>query len=284
MSTYKFDKTKLLEATGGGLDIILHYYPEADRKGSGKFPHFKTHGEATASSIILETDGFFMIKNFGGGDNLTPFDLVMQKEGLEFGDACKWIAATFGLEGQKTSFGHAEIRVEPATKGQKDGDYYFKYRNQLTELEKSTIGPLMDDKLALEFNLHSCDYFIQVKQYNNHKKYGNKLMQIITKSTEQYPILVFENEIKDKDGKPTGEKWQKIYQPLNVDKGYRFRYAGPKPKNYLFGLDLIEEYYEPLKSNINEHNKKQYEEEYGDNGENDPRADVIILAGGDRDC
>lgn len=287
MSEFKYDKTKLLEATNGGLDIILHFYPEADRKGSGKFPHFKTKDatEDHASAIIFKTrDGNYVIKHFGGGDNLTPFDLVMVELGLEFYDACKWIAATFDIEGMDNTFSSAVIEMKPATKKQKHGDYFFNYRPLLSEFELKILGPLVSNKTASEFNLFSCDWFIQIKQYaKDHKKYPGKKMQIITKSADNYPIFVFENDVLDADGKPTGEKWQKIYQPLNKDKGYRFRYAGKKPENYLFGKDLIAEYYEPLKKGLNEFNKKEYEAEYGEGGDLDPRADFILIAGGDRD-
>lgn len=283
MSTYKFDKSKLLEATNGGLDIILHFYPEADRKGgSGKFPHFKTKDatEDHASAIIFETrEGVYMIKHFGGGDDMTPFDLVIQETGLSFYDACKWIADTFNVEGLEGNFSAAEIEMKPATKNQKPGDYYFKYNPKLSDYELAVLGPKVTNTTANDYRLKSCKYFIQIKQYPANKKtrdgqpskYAGKKMQIITRASETYPILVFEQGKK-------GEEWQKIYQPLNKDKGYRFRYAGNKPDNFLFGKSNIEFDYEPLPDYINEHNKDEYDED------NDPRADVIIIAGGDRDA
>lgn len=272
MSQFKLDKDELLKLTNGGLDILIRLYPQGDKKGS-KYPHFKTHDEDTASTIFFKTkDGIWGIKNFGTGDFVNAIDALIAKENLDFYEALQWVAREFNIEGG-ARFSAARIEVKPATKGQKDGEYFFDYRDLLTEYELEVLGPNVNNKTALQYDLKSCKKFIQVKQYKDHKKYGNKLMQIITKGTDTYPIFVFD----------MGD-WQKIYQPLNQDKRYRFRYVGEKLPHYLFGLDLIMDEYEPLKEGINEHNKDEYEKEYGRKGAEDPRAEAIIIASGDRDA
>lgn len=262
MSEYKYDKADLLEKTNGGLEIIKLLYPECEK--ANKFVHFKLREEATASANVFKHKGVYLVRDHGDGRTMNAIDLLMEKEGLSFPDACKWIAQEFQLTANKTVFNRPTLEIKKATKKQKDGEYYYKYRD-FTAKELSVLGALVTPELCKLYNLKCADSFTQVKKYVNHDKYGNDTMQIITKSTETYPIFVFDFD-----------SWQKIYQPLNQEKQYRFRYVGDKPKDFVFGLNQVQKKHMDL---LVENAQSDEEERV-----KDPKLDDVIIAGGDRDA
>ncbi|WP_281990543.1 hypothetical protein [Aquimarina aggregata] len=261
MSEFKFDKNHILEHTNGGLDVILRLYPPAEK--NGRFAHFKLREEeSTASAMVKKTEsGTYIVTDFGSdGKGKDCFQLVMEEEGLTFGEACKWIASEFQIDGLSVQFNTPELEVKIATESQKDGQYIFSYYNKISEKHLKVLGPLVTNQLCKKYKLKSCEQFIQVKEYKDKEGNITERKQIITKSTEKYPIFVFDFGT-----------WQKIYQPLNAEKQYRFRYAGTKPKDYVFGLDVLK----------NEHVK--FANDY-DGDDDDPRMDNVIIASGDRDA
>lgn len=255
----KIDKQVLYDGTNGGLDVIRRLYPECEK--GNRFVHFKIRNEDTPSANVFKGDkGIYLVNDHGSGDKpMNPIDLVMHKHGLSFIDACKWIAQEFNLNGF-SKFSKPGIEVKEADPDQKAGQYIFEYKD-FTEDELKVLGPLVTAKVAEKFNFKSCVQFIQVKQYQDHERYGNKLMQIITRSTDQYPVFVIDEG-----------SWQKVYQPLHQDKKYRFRYVGTKPKNHVFGLKQLQE----AKDKV-----VPYE---GPKGIMIEKLDEVIIASGDRDA
>lgn len=273
MSTvYKYDKNVVLEATNQGLDIILRCYPDqAQEIESGK--NFKTHQEKDPSSSLLKTDDCFLVKNFTSGETKNPFMCVIETQPTvtNFSEAIKWCYSTFNLGTGSTSFGGADLKFENATADQKPGEYYFKYKSELTEYELSILGPLVTNEIVEKYNLKSALSFTQIKQYHKddknpkqYEKYGDTPQQIITSATETYPIFVFDY----------GD-WQKVYQPLNAQKKYRFRYVGEKPSNFIFGMDLLQEALEDYRDD-------NYDEDKHGKLE-DCLLPAIIIGSGDRD-
>lgn len=258
MSEFKYDKDQLLDHTNGGLDIIRRLYPECEK--GNKFVHFKLREEATASVNVFKSGDLYLVKDHGDGKKaMNAIDLVMEHESISFSDALKWIAQEFQVSGNATAFNRPQLEFKKATKDQKPGEYYYEFKD-FTEKELAVLGPLVTAEICAEYHLRSVESFTQIKQYKDHHKYGNDTMQIITKSNENYPIFVFDFDT-----------WQKIYQPLNQDKQYRFRYVGSKPRDFVFGLDT-------LKDKLD-----QYREEY-DGPEPDIKLPNIIIASGDRDA
>lgn len=257
MSDFKYDKNHLLEETNGGLNVIRRLYPQCEN--GNKFVHFKLRKEATASTNVFKSGELYLVKDHGDGSTYNAIDLVMQSEQLEFADACKWVAQEFNINGLSTAFNRPHLEFKPAVEGQEPGEIYFEYKD-FTEAELAVLGPVVNSKICAEYDLKSCASFTQIKKYKGHEKYGDQTMQIITKANEKYPIFVFDFD-----------SWQKIYQPLNVDTQYRFRYAGKKPKNHVFGLDLLNEALMTYQMNFD--------------GEEQPKKlKEVIIAGGDRDA
>lgn len=269
MSTYKYDKTEILEKTNGGLDIITHCYPDAIKNGGG-FCNFKTHEETHPSSRIFKAGDTYVVKNFTSGESISPFDCIIQTQSNvnTFAEAIQWTVATFNLGNGNTTFGGAELIFKDAIEGQNHGNYFFEYKEKLTAFELSVLGPLITQEIVDTYALKSAISFTQIKQYHKgdklYAKYGSTPQQIITRSTDTYPIFVFDYDT-----------WQKVYQPLNKEKQYRFRYIGSKPKDFVFGLDTLD--YLRLEYQDN------YELKDGEKVE-DIKLPAVIIGSGDRDA
>lgn len=289
MSTYKYDKAQILEATNKGLEIIIRCYPDQSQAiDAGR--NFKTHEEKNPSSSLVEADDAYLVKNFTSGETLNPFDVIIETQPnvITFTDALKWAVATFNLQ-EGTTFGGAKLEFKEATEDQKNGEYYFDYKDQLTSFELSVLGPLVDQDICNLFKVKSVHSFTQIKQYHKdnpkhtkqYEKYGNVTQQIITQATDTYPIFVIDQ----------GD-WQKIYQPLNSEKQYRFRYIGSKPDNHIFGLDTLDKlllkYRKDLLKKRNDliekrANEKKKEPTYLKIKDIQDKLPSLIIGSGDRD-
>ncbi|GAA4274982.1 primase-helicase family protein [Aquimarina gracilis] len=258
MSNFKYDKNTILDKTNGGLDVFRLMYPDCEK--NGRLVHFKTHNEDTPSTMVKKmNNGIYMMTNFGGdGKAKNCFDALIEKEGLkDFGEACKWIASELSIEGLSVQFNKPNIDFKAAKKHQEHGEYYFEYHETISEEHLKVLGPLVTNAVCQKYNVKSCREFTQIKNVNDKETGKTKLTQIITKSTDKYPIFVIDNG-----------SWQKIYQPLNIEKQYRFRYAGKKPKDYIFGIDNL----------IKEHN-----DFIPDPDDDDDRLPRVFIGAGDRD-
>src|SRR5690606_27807567 len=62
------DQKRILDETDGGLKIILHYFPQAEKGLVRKGTKFKLRdGEKTASATLkLLSDGTYVVTDFGG--------------------------------------------------------------------------------------------------------------------------------------------------------------------------------------------------------------------------
>ncbi|SHJ44999.1 primase-helicase family protein [Aquimarina spongiae] len=258
MSEYKYDKKTILEKTNNGLDVFKHIYPDCEK--NGRLVPFKTHEEATPSTMIKEFKNGYMMTNFGDdGKAISCFDAVMQKEGLKyFGEACKWIASELNIPGLETTFNKGEIEFKAPLKDDKKGDCHFEYNQMISEVHLKVLGPLVTEEVCKKYHIKSCKKFIRVVEPKTPKEH--KLLRVITTATDKYPIFVIDMG-----------KWQKIYQPLNPDKQYRFSYAGNKPQDFLFGVEnLIREY-------------NSYNPDYDDDDDDDDRLPRVFIGAGDRD-
>lgn len=68
---------------------------------------------------------------------------------------------------------------------------------------------------------------------------------LVKSSNSHYPIFMRECLVKPANGEGEEEKFYKVYEPLNCDKGFRFSYtpAGKKPQRYINGLSELKEAY-----------------------------------------
>ncbi len=268
-------KDQILSATNFGLDVIQAYYPfitDAMARGNKKFK--LREGEKTASSSIKLFDNCYWIKDFGSGKSMSCFDVVMEANRCEFPEALYIIARDFNVQGVATESKQAEPEKEyrDATPEEKEGDtsYIVKENfsnNDLRELFSTKVCERhAEDMTKLEkvcdyFNLHSLVSYTRIK---NRKA-------ITIKSTDQYPIYLYENDT-----------FKKIYQPKAAEKQYRFFYIGQKPADFIFGKKQLDKAYAQHQNTLASDNSEEVD---GVNPEKrDPKLMHAFLCSGERDA
>lgn len=262
------DKNEVLRLTNNGLDIILHYLPQARDSVSSRHKKFKLRDEDDAScQLSQDKDKIWTVKDYGSDEKpRNGIQIAMEEEGQTnngegFLNTLNIIAAKLNLNIENTGSKHlAQPRIVKT--GKKQDDYTFVKRDTFTRFELETLGgSYLTEEICKNYNLSPLE------------SYTNKNGTIFY-STEHYPIFVWD----------WGE-FQKIYQPLAADKQYRFFYVGKKPKNFIYGLSQTIKAKELLKEKID---NETYNESV--NGEDNKsttdsyKLECIIKCSGDRDA
>ncbi len=210
-------KEKILNATHGGLDIILSYYPQARACIEKKQKHFKIREECTASASLIEFNGIWYVKDFGAPDDGgNCFDIAMREENLTFNQVLSLLAEHFNVDCTlKESINKPTIAYRPTN----NSDVPFSYvTRKPTKVELDVFGPFVTEEVLKEYNYHALESYSIIKG-----------TQVITfSSNDNYPIFMHD----------CGE-FKKIYKPLEFNKEYRFFTSGQKPRDYVNGLDIV---------------------------------------------
>jgi len=78
----------ILQATKGGLDIILYYYPQARESAENPRKPFNLRNEKTASAFLKEFGNQWKVTDFGDDAQARScFDICMQEENVKFYEA-----------------------------------------------------------------------------------------------------------------------------------------------------------------------------------------------------
>jgi len=96
--------TDIFEATNGGLDIILAYYPAANKVFHKAAKSFKIReSEKTASASLKQhASGIWLVTDFGGdGTPRNGIQVCMFEEGITYAKACELLGARYNIEGAK---------------------------------------------------------------------------------------------------------------------------------------------------------------------------------------
>lgn len=260
--------TDILEASNGGLDIILSYLPNAQNVLDKKSRQFKIReSEKTASASLKQLqNGVWVVTDFGGDQKPKNAILICaEEEGISYAEACSLLGSRYKIQGAVFEMVKPIIEKRPLKSDETPGTYHFEYK-EFTKEELKLLGPRVNEKHCTEFKLKSCKSFTYCKDNE----------AVITIATEQYPIYVFDFGT-----------WQKIYQPNSYEKQYRFRYAGTKPERHVFGLDLIQKEFNKKKAEQESEDQEDYNNE--ENGKNnkkntsDPRLDAAFIVSGGSD-
>lgn len=248
----------ILDATNGGLEIILSYYPQAREAIEGRDKRFKIRDEKTPSAAIKQaTDGNWLVTDFG--DDQTPrngIQICMREEGKTFREAIVLLAGRYGVGGLKAEVNKPEVTYRNATAEEAEGSYSFELKETISDTELSVLGPKVTKDVCQKYNVFALNSFTYIK---------NRQARITT-ATDAYPIFLFNHDT-----------WKKIYQPLNPEKQYRFSYVGSKPKDYINGLEQLNKDFEDFR-------KQQLSEEDGDKGTDIEKLPDAIMCSGDRDA
>lgn len=234
MSDYPIKVEDILNATDGGLQIILYYYPQAEEtKGSKR--NFKATDEKTASARLREQeDGIWTVTNWGGGGDgkqRNGIAVCMLEEGnISFLDALKLLAARYHLTPEVTApvIYKPEWKERNASVDEKPGWYDIVKKNSFSDEELATIfsKKILEDPKNSYTELAKICYrysFFPVESFSYYSEKTNNIK--IKISTPDYPIFVFDHQT-----------WVKVYEPKAV-KAYRFRFFGSKPESFVFGLE-----------------------------------------------
>lgn len=233
---------QIYDATNGGLDIILHYLPQAAESVHKKNAKFKMReSEKTASANLRQTpEGIWIVTDFGGDAKpKNAIMLAMEEEKRDFYETIQILAARYNVvapELIKETI-KADINKRPAADDEEEGKWYFVIKD-FTEAE---IAVVFADKVREErsfeellkvckkYNFYSLEKYIIIK--------NREAIEIC--SNEKYPIYMWEITHE-------GKQIKKIYQPKSFDKGKRFMYYGGKPDTFIFGYAQARKAYEKL--------------------------------------
>lgn len=222
----------ILNATNGGLDIILDCYPQAkDCVGTKK--HFAIRNERTPSAALRKNGDRWQVTDFGGdGHAMDAIAVYMQYNNMtqgQFYEALLQLAGKYGVKDElDRTVNKPDIRQRPARVDEPDGHREFTLNDHFSDYELKILGPKVTQETVDALHWHSVKCIWNVKDRKVTEKYSN----------EHYPIFARECIIRPAHGDQPEEKFYKIYEPLNCDKGFRFSYmpAGKKPQRYVNGL------------------------------------------------
>lgn len=240
----------ILNKTDGGLRIILDLYPQARAALEGK-KHFAIRDEKTPSASLREYNSskygkIWQVTDFGGeGRGENAISLWMKEHGYDrsrFNEAILQLATIYGISDEiNKNINKPDIRQRDAQVDEPDGSRKFELKESFSEFELNLLGPRVTQETADALHWHSVKYITNVKNRKTTVKYSN----------EHYPIFIRECIIKKASGDDPEEKFYKVYEPLNYDKGFRFSYtpAGKKPRYYINGLFELKEAYRIYNAN-----------------------------------
>lgn len=273
---------KILDATDGGLNIILSLCPDARKCVDSNTTHFKLRSNEKTPSATLKRDksGTWFVKDFGGDFSGGAINLYMYLNGVDLKTALKTLGAQYQVLNSAPPEIFLPIREKrPAIETEEEGSYSFVVKPSFSDLELETLfaksvfqhgsniskdnkdwnRPLINSCAALGFFALTSFTYIKDREART------------TISTDNYPIFLID-----------GGDFKKIYQPKSLDKKYRFRYFGKKSNDYIFGLQRFNKTFidgeqewiskgENGKEDETEKNTKEF------------KLDNVIICSGDRD-
>lgn len=229
------DQNTLYRQTESGLQIFKHYFPNYEYDDPrAKFSLRGEKDDKTASAQINYYKGLWRITDFGNQsevNSLPGINFVMYYENLVYIDALRFIQDV--IVGKKITSGDFKRPLYSAkyswcevTKKDNKGDYNFIYKKKPTDKDLLAIGRYVDAELLKRY------YGKSVEKYSfvGYSKKLKKDVVHIFEATDDYPIFVFDY----------GD-FQKLYKPHELNKAFRFLYIGEKPKNFIYGLDQLQE-------------------------------------------
>lgn len=263
------DIDQLYKKSNDGLDIILHYYPQA-RECVDNNKSFKIRDEDDASARIKKFKGVYKVTDFGDeGEAQDPLDIAQKEGGMRFADALFYWAERYGITSNNARpVYEAEWEYRTPLPEEKEGDIIVHEAEvEWTDKDLKLFGPKVT-AATLRNQLHWC----KVKEII----YIKNGKASIKKPTDIYPIYARRSYYEE------GNKllhFYKIYEPLSTSKQYRFGYAprGAKPQRYINGLFELRKEYE-------KYNDSQAGQQEGEGDYKYDKLQAAIICAGERDA
>lgn len=289
----------IYSCTNGGLDIIIKYFPDAAQgvdKKNHKFRIVSEQEDPNPSCVLYFYNGIWRVKSFQSGELLSPIDIAMRQEGLDFVETLKFLASTFNIEveGKKAPKIAADYQRRTA-KEEKD-DYFYWHEKDFTvsecqrifsanvwrylcnktaddlkqKLTGDELGLYHANKLFKKYDFKNLEYYEFLGRDKDDK--NKKVIHSFT-STPTYPLFMFDESV-----------WQKIYKPTEPKSEYRFLSFGMKPQQYTFGLSQCTWAYEALLESSKKSSKNDDDEDDDSKATNKngftKLPEIIICTGG----
>ena len=228
---------RVYDATRDGLDIILGIVDVDDEVINGKKAFRLRQDERTPSAYLYppkDSGDCWHVKDYGMGDGggyFSPIDLYMRERGYvqsQFSLSIHELAERYGVEeALQKSVNKPIIEQRPALPKEVGQPPVVVCRDGFTDEELRTWGPCVKPEHLTEMGWQAV---VSVQSTKDGKT-------TIKKSTPTYPIFVQHCTYTKADG--TSGSFQKLYEPKNYDKRYRFSSIGEKPSDNVFGLNAL---------------------------------------------
>ena len=136
-------KQKIFDATNGGLDIILYYYPQAREVVEGRAKHFKMRAaERTASTTVKKFGQLWYVTDFGDDQTArNAIDLTMREENINFSQALYLLADRFNVDcGFKPEVNKPDITTRTPHEDETEGSITWDAKKEPEESDLQALG------------------------------------------------------------------------------------------------------------------------------------------------
>ena len=228
----------ILDASNRGLDIITDCCPAAAKVVNNTKKAFRLRSDERTPSAYLyppkDSGDCWHVKDYGMADGegyFSPIDIYMREHGYvksQFSLAIHELAERYGVEETlQKSVNKPDIEQRTALPEEVGQPPVVICRDGFTNEELRTWGPCVKPEHLTELGWQAV---VSVQSTKDGKT-------IIKKSTPTYPIFVQNCAYTNANG--TSGSFQKLYEPKNYDKRFRFSSIGEKPSDYVFGLNAL---------------------------------------------
>jgi len=238
MKQYLEILNRVLEKSHDGFDIIMSELPQAEVCIHNVKAKFKIRDEHTASAGVYPPNqrrNYWVVRDFGGPEGeryFKPIDLVMWRRGLEFWPALETLAVEYGVDCRLSSTSNKPLLTRrPALAGEQEGQETLTLREGFSAEGLAAWGHGTKPEVLQALGWAEVQQVVKTKDG----------MTLIKERTEGYPI--FRQRCYYIDAQGNRHYFDKVYEPHNYQKQYRFHSIGQKPQGYIFGLDAVEEAY-----------------------------------------
>ena len=229
---------RVLDATRAGLDIITDCCPAAAKVVNNTKKAFRLRSDERTPSAYLyppkDSGDCWHVKDYGMADGegyFSPIDIYMREHGYvksQFSLAIHELAERYGVEETlQKSVNKPDIEQRTALPEEVGQPPVVICRDGFTNEELRTWGPCVKPEHLTELGWQAV---VSVQSTKDGKT-------TIKKSTPTYPIFVQNCAYTNANG--TSGSFQKLYEPKNYDKRFRFSSIGEKPSDYVFGLNAL---------------------------------------------
>lgn len=228
---------KIYDASDHGLDIITDIFPEAV-SADGKKKKFRLRtGEKTPSACLKDPSGtvdYYRVIDYGGGSGercFSPIDIYMRDKGYtqhQFTLALHELMEKYNVsEELRKNVNKPDITSRDATESEIGQPPRLNIKSTFTNDDLAAWGPRVKAEHLKELGWASVASVETTKDR----------VTTIKKATEHYPIFVETCDYIDEQG--IVRQFQKVYEPKNFNKAFRFFTIGSVPQHYIFGLSAL---------------------------------------------